>query len=48
VEQASGAGYTDLGGTRHVLAKGKANKKLAKDRLKELVDERRRCFYSMQ
>jgi integrase len=34
-----GAWCTDLGGARHILAKGKANKKLAKDKLKELVDE---------
>ena len=34
-----GAWCTDIGGARHLLAKGKANKKLAKDRLKELLDE---------
>jgi hypothetical protein len=30
---------TDIGGTRRILAKGKANKKFATERLKELVDE---------
>ena len=34
-----GAWCTDIGGTRHVLAKGKANKKLANEKLKELRDE---------
>jgi hypothetical protein len=34
-----GAWCTDIGGHRHVLAKGKVNKKLAKDRLKEIADE---------
>lgn len=34
-----GAWCTDIGGTRHVLAKGKANKKLAKDKLREMLDE---------
>jgi len=34
-----GAWCTDIGGTRHVLAKGKANKTLAKDRLNELINE---------
>ena len=34
-----GAWCTDIGGTRHVLAKGKANKKLANEKLKALRDE---------
>jgi integrase len=33
------AWYTELGGVRRMLAKGKANRELAKDRLKELLDE---------
>jgi hypothetical protein len=37
-----GAWCTDIGGTRHLLAKGTANKKLAKDKLKELLDEQAR------
>jgi integrase len=34
-----GAWCIDIGGKRRILAKGKADKKFAKDRLKELVDE---------
>jgi integrase/recombinase XerC len=34
-----GAWCTDIGGARHVLAKGKANKKLAKEKLKGLLEE---------
>jgi integrase len=34
-----GTWCTDLGGARHVLAKGKANKRLAREKLRELLDE---------
>lgn len=34
-----GSWCTDVGGTRHILAKGKANKTLAWEKLKELIDE---------